>query len=430
MFPSKSRYIAILELQGFPIENIPMLLETYSICDIWAVEASSELVGRLGNLTNLRSFRIWNVKETYSAQLPESPSTNLKKLTLTGSGKLLKVFDDHDDEDVAFQAADEVGRKLLKVFDDHDDEDVAFHASTKGDSRGKKTRGEVLPVSRERSQSSGVPRPCAVLQVLENGTPSSQLRRTKEERSLRHEREPANLGPDPISTIKSALASRFGRYKDDFAVARCREREYAIFLPEWALAPALVRRNPNPQQLLVKGLPLDQYRYVRSTPCSLSSLDPSYKSSIRDMERIENAGIPAPPANGQEDDGALMGDRQNRQPDIGGNRGNDQTDEEMENEEGELEEVEPALSTQRGGGPQGLLGCPWLPTWLLRREVSGDGEVCACRTSGLGATGRSCARFEASGEPESRHARRGGLPRLAGSWTVGPVGVGESLSLS
>nr|CAD1840378.1 unnamed protein product [Ananas comosus var. bracteatus] len=77
-----------------------------------AVEASSELVGRLGNLTNLRSFRIWNVKEIYSAQLCASlsqmrslfylsinasdeneflnlkglnpPPSNLKKLNLAG----------------------------------------------------------------------------------------------------------------------------------------------------------------------------------------------------------------------------------------------------------------------------------------------------------------------------------------------------------
>ncbi|XP_020093085.1 disease resistance protein RPM1-like [Ananas comosus] len=193
VFPSKSRYIAILELQGLPIEEIPnaigdlfnlrylglrrtkvkllpksigklsnlLILDLYESaiqklpCEItnlkklrhmfverendptgkafrwgsgvrapkglWnlkelqtlqAVEASSELVGRLGNLTNLRSFRIWNVKETYSKQLCASlsqmrslsylsinasdeneklnleglkhPLPNLKKLTLTG----------------------------------------------------------------------------------------------------------------------------------------------------------------------------------------------------------------------------------------------------------------------------------------------------------------------------------------------------------
>ncbi|XP_020092138.1 disease resistance protein RPM1-like [Ananas comosus] len=193
MFPSKSRYIAILELQGLTIEKIPdaigdlfnlrylglrdtevkllpksigklsnlLILDLYQsaiqklpreitnlkklrhmfvervtdpngkafrLCSgvcapkgLWnlkelqtlqAVEASSELVGRLENLTNLRSFRIWNVKETYSKQLCASlsqmrslsylsinasdenaflnleglnpPLPNLKKLTLTG----------------------------------------------------------------------------------------------------------------------------------------------------------------------------------------------------------------------------------------------------------------------------------------------------------------------------------------------------------
>nr|CAD1842907.1 unnamed protein product [Ananas comosus var. bracteatus] len=54
---------------------------------------------------------------------------------------------------------------------------------------------------------------------------------------------PANLGPDPIITIKSALARRFGGYNDDFAVARCRERDFAIFLPEWVPAGVLTRRE-------------------------------------------------------------------------------------------------------------------------------------------------------------------------------------------
>ncbi|OAY65254.1 hypothetical protein ACMD2_16588 [Ananas comosus] len=55
--------------------------------------------------------------------------------------------------------------------------------------------------------------------------------------------QPANLGPDPISTIKTALASRFAGYKEDFAVARYRERDFAIFLPEWVPAAVLIRRE-------------------------------------------------------------------------------------------------------------------------------------------------------------------------------------------
>uniref|UniRef100_A0A6V7QSV4 CCHC-type domain-containing protein n=1 Tax=Ananas comosus var. bracteatus TaxID=296719 RepID=A0A6V7QSV4_ANACO len=55
--------------------------------------------------------------------------------------------------------------------------------------------------------------------------------------------QPANLGPNPISTIKTTLASRFRGYKEDFAVARCRERDFAIFLPEWVPAAILIRRQ-------------------------------------------------------------------------------------------------------------------------------------------------------------------------------------------
>lgn len=55
--------------------------------------------------------------------------------------------------------------------------------------------------------------------------------------------EPANLGPNPITVIKTALASRFGGYTEDFAVARCRERDYAIFLPDWVPAEVLIRRE-------------------------------------------------------------------------------------------------------------------------------------------------------------------------------------------
>lgn len=54
---------------------------------------------------------------------------------------------------------------------------------------------------------------------------------------------PANLGPDPISAIKTALASRFGEYTEDFAIARCRERDFAIFLPKWVPATVLTRRE-------------------------------------------------------------------------------------------------------------------------------------------------------------------------------------------
>nr|CAD1833671.1 unnamed protein product [Ananas comosus var. bracteatus] len=55
--------------------------------------------------------------------------------------------------------------------------------------------------------------------------------------------QPANLGLDPISVIKTTLASRFGGYTEDFAVARSRVRDFAIFLLEWVPAASLIRRE-------------------------------------------------------------------------------------------------------------------------------------------------------------------------------------------
>nr|CAD1817277.1 unnamed protein product [Ananas comosus var. bracteatus] len=55
--------------------------------------------------------------------------------------------------------------------------------------------------------------------------------------------QPANLGPDPASTIKTTMARRFGGYTDDFAVARYRARDFVIFLPEWVSADDLTRRE-------------------------------------------------------------------------------------------------------------------------------------------------------------------------------------------
>lgn len=127
-----------------------------------------------------------------------------------------------------------------------------------------------------------------------------------------------------------------------------------------------------------------------------------------------------------------MGDRQNRQPDIGGNRGNDQTDEEMENEEGELEEVEPALSTQRGRGTSRASRLPMVTDLAsAAARFRATARVCAVQGRVVWvATGRSCARFEASGEPESRHARRGGPSktcRILDCWSSGCWGKPLSL---
>nr|CAD1822881.1 unnamed protein product [Ananas comosus var. bracteatus] len=45
---------------------------------------------------------------------------------------------------------------------------------------------------------------------------------------------PANLGHFPQETITNGLANRFGGYPTDFLVARHSERNYVVFLPDWA----------------------------------------------------------------------------------------------------------------------------------------------------------------------------------------------------
>lgn len=44
---------------------------------------------------------------------------------------------------------------------------------------------------------------------------------------------PANLGHCPQEMIADDLAQRFGGLSDDFHVARYRERDFVIFLPQW-----------------------------------------------------------------------------------------------------------------------------------------------------------------------------------------------------
>nr|CAD1830161.1 unnamed protein product [Ananas comosus var. bracteatus] len=55
--------------------------------------------------------------------------------------------------------------------------------------------------------------------------------------------QPANLGCSPIQTIANALADRFGGYPMDFVVARHRDHDYAVILPNWVAADMLVRRR-------------------------------------------------------------------------------------------------------------------------------------------------------------------------------------------
>lgn len=74
----------------------------------------------------------------------------------------------------------------------------------------------------------------------------------------------ANLGPDPVSFVENSLASRFGEYTEDFAVARCRERDFAIFLPKWVPASVLVRREVlTLNDVWIRCFTWGHYRYAR-----------------------------------------------------------------------------------------------------------------------------------------------------------------------
>ncbi len=55
--------------------------------------------------------------------------------------------------------------------------------------------------------------------------------------------QPGDLGHAPQQTLANALARRFGGYSHDFFVARYRERDFVIILPDWVSAETLVRRH-------------------------------------------------------------------------------------------------------------------------------------------------------------------------------------------
>nr|CAD1838796.1 unnamed protein product [Ananas comosus var. bracteatus] len=54
---------------------------------------------------------------------------------------------------------------------------------------------------------------------------------------------PKRLGHFPHETIANRLASRFRGFPSDFHVAKHRQREFVIFLPEWVPADQLIRRE-------------------------------------------------------------------------------------------------------------------------------------------------------------------------------------------
>nr|CAD1823672.1 unnamed protein product [Ananas comosus var. bracteatus] len=49
--------------------------------------------------------------------------------------------------------------------------------------------------------------------------------------------------PLPQDTISSGLANHFGGYPTDFLVAKHRERDFIVFLPEWVQSESLIRRE-------------------------------------------------------------------------------------------------------------------------------------------------------------------------------------------
>nr|CAD1835313.1 unnamed protein product [Ananas comosus var. bracteatus] len=86
---------------------------------------------------------------------------------------------------------------------------------------------------------------------------------------------PANLGHFPQDTIANELASRFGGFSSDFHVARYRERDYVVFLPEWVPTDRLIRREVlNLGALRLRCYPWDPYHGARRPPLT-------YKAWIR-----------------------------------------------------------------------------------------------------------------------------------------------------
>nr|CAD1835534.1 unnamed protein product [Ananas comosus var. bracteatus] len=229
--------------------------------------------------------------------------------------------------------------------------------------------------------------------------------------------QPANLGPDPISTIKSALASRFGGYNDDFAVARHRDRHFAIFLPEWVPAEVLSRR----EVLTLNGFwlrcfPWGQYRDARphrvhyrawirliNLPFEIWTVPrvaalhstkfvgdrrrrvfPGYGPSgeVGETRRWRRSGTPAPPRNAR---GEAAGDRNDGQH---AGDADEQADEAMDDASGELEDVEPlppSLGAPRASPvPRGPRGIHFSAPVACGRAVAGRGHRDATGCCGAG----------------------------------------------
>nr|CAD1821552.1 unnamed protein product [Ananas comosus var. bracteatus] len=443
-------------------------------------------------------------------------------------GELLEVLGSNDDDEVTVAASGKGSSRERKValIDDHQSGllRVAFRGSTSGRVSREEGDGnncyrldrgsykEAL-LRRLRSHPLHTPKASppklpptargAFLTVLENRPPSIQLwgksvRKVAEINRAAHHRgrvplgkvyvpyseeylrqvelrrnailadviQQANLGPDPITSIKSALASRFGMYTDDFAVARCRDRDFAIFLPEWVLTTVLTRRkiltlngfwlrcfpwgnyrNARPYcAICLINLPFEIWivarvaalvsgfgRFIKADDVtkamadlhayrcqiafdSLSSIPQnlsvilgeelfSIMVHLESWERIEEARVeapPAPPRNEHDDAEAPAGDRH-------ANGMQEQADEEMEGEAGELEEVEPPPSTHRG-----LRGTKTRRAAMAVHQFATAARVRAAygRRAWV-AMSRNGGGFETKGTSESRQAEKSGIFKVS-----------------
>nr|CAD1840834.1 unnamed protein product [Ananas comosus var. bracteatus] len=225
--------------------------------------------------------------------------------------------------------ADEVGRELLQVFRGRDEAEESLAASSKGDLREHKN-----PLNgyqqRRATQSTAPPEAGPQAKVYVPFT-EEYLRRVELRRNalLADVIPPANLGPDPINTIKSALARRFGGYNDDFSVARCRERDFAVFLSEWVPVGILTRREI---------LTLDGF-WLRCYPWG--------QYHVGEVRTRRRQRPPGPPRLDHDEAGGPAEDRNPARQADGDDAG---MDEEMGDAPGELEQAEPAPQEPRPSG--------------------------------------------------------------------------------
>uniref|UniRef100_A0A6V7QUG4 CCHC-type domain-containing protein n=1 Tax=Ananas comosus var. bracteatus TaxID=296719 RepID=A0A6V7QUG4_ANACO len=86
---------------------------------------------------------------------------------------------------------------------------------------------------------------------------------------------PANLGHFAQDTIANGLANRFGGFPTDFLVAKYRERDFVVFLPEWVRGDSLIHR----QTITLGDIRLRCYAWNPYSGARRSS--PPYKVWIR-----------------------------------------------------------------------------------------------------------------------------------------------------